>query len=105
MAATSTTDDILAATGGALVQRGSGDSFCGVSTDSRTTQTGQLFIPLSGERHDGHVFIPKALNRGARGVLVEQKCLASHAPSIPSEVTVIAVNDTLTALGDLAHAW
>ena len=97
--------EILTATGGALVQRGLSDAFCGVSTDSRTAQTGQLFIPLSGERHDGHEFIPKALHRGVRGVLVEQRCLASHAPNIPPEVTVIAVNDTLAALGDLAQAW
>jgi len=51
MAATFTIAEIMAATGGALVQRGCWDAFCGVSTDSRTAQTGQLFIPLSGERH------------------------------------------------------
>ncbi len=109
MAATFTIADILTATGGALVQRGAGDAFCGVSTDSRTTQTGQLFIPLSGERHDGHVFIPKALNRGARGVLVEKSHVGQPGAAVlhplPSEITVIAVRDTLTALGDLAHAW
>ena len=67
MAATFTIDEILAATGGVLAQRGAWETFCGVSTDSRTAQTGQLFIPLSGERHDGHDFIPRALHRGVRG--------------------------------------
>ena len=80
MAATFTIDDILTATGGALVQRGAWDAFCGVSTDSRTAQTGQLFIPLSGERHDGHDFIPKALHRGVRGVLVEQRVHRQATP-------------------------
>ena len=56
-----------------LVHQGAWDTFCGVSTDSRTSQTGELFIPLTGERHDGHEFIPAALRRGARGVLVEAK--------------------------------
>ena len=117
MTATFTIADILAATGGTLVQRGCWDAFCGVSSDSRTAQTGQLFIPLSGERHDGHEFIPKALHRGVTGVLVEDRYVAQPPPAvigqarapvpqaIPSEVTVIAVRDALTALGDLAHAW
>ena len=69
MGATFTIDEILTATGGTLVHQGAWDTFCGVSTDSRTSQTGELFIPLTGERHDGHEFIPAALRRGARGVL------------------------------------
>ena len=75
MGATFTIAEILAATGGTLVHQGAWDTFCGVSTDSRTSQTGELFIPLTGERHDGHEFIPAALRRGARGVLVEKRIL------------------------------
>jgi len=113
MRASFTIPEILAVTGGTLVRAGAWDTFCGVSTDSRTCQTGELFIPLAGERHDGHEFIPKALHRGARGVLVEEKILRpagvgagfKPAPTVPSDVTVIAVRDTLTSLGDLARAW
>ncbi|MGA7562168.1 MAG: UDP-N-acetylmuramoyl-tripeptide--D-alanyl-D-alanine ligase [Desulfobaccales bacterium] len=112
MAATFTIAEILAATRGNLIQRGCWDTFCGVSTDSRTTQTGQIFIPLSGERHDGHDFIIQALNRGARGVLVERRALrpatgvsASLKPAAGRAITVIAVDAALAALGDLAHAW
>jgi UDP-N-acetylmuramoyl-tripeptide--D-alanyl-D-alanine ligase len=109
MPATFTISEILAATGGILVQPGAWDTFCGVSTDSRTCQTGELFIPLTGERHDGHEFIPKALLRGARAVLVENRIFAGAgsrpAPAFPPEVTVIAVRDAQTALGDLAQAW
>jgi len=105
MPATFTIDEILTAAGGTLRQRGHWDSFCGVSTDSRTAQTGQLFIPLSGERHDGHDFIPKALARGVTGVLVEQRCTGACLRGLPPEITAIAVNDALTALGDLAQAW
>ncbi|MCX5889716.1 MAG: UDP-N-acetylmuramoyl-tripeptide--D-alanyl-D-alanine ligase, partial [Deltaproteobacteria bacterium] len=117
MAASFTIAEILTATGGTLAQRGLWASFCGVSTDSRTAQTGQLFIPLSGERHDGHEFVPKALQRGVRGVLVQDRYVGQPPPAVlgqarapvpnsfPSEITVISVRDTLTALGDLAHAW
>jgi UDP-N-acetylmuramoyl-tripeptide--D-alanyl-D-alanine ligase len=109
MSATFTISEILAATGGTLVQPGTWNAFCGVSTDSRTCQTGELFIPLSGERYDGHEFIPKALLRGARGILVEKRIFAGAglkpALTVPPEITVIAVRDALTALGDLARAW
>ncbi len=113
MAAQFNTFEILTATRGTLIQSGAVDTFCGVSTDSRTWQSGRLFIPLTGEHHDGHKFIPGALRRGARGVLVEKRIFRpagvgaglKPAPTAPPEVTVIAVNDTLTALGDLAQAW
>jgi len=119
MAATFTIPEILHATSGTVVQPGAWDTFCGVNTDSRTCQTGELFIPLTGEHHDGHDFIPKALLRGARGVLVEKRIfgreargqMAGDLPSpgphlkISSDITVIAVRDALTALGDLAQAW
>jgi UDP-N-acetylmuramoyl-tripeptide--D-alanyl-D-alanine ligase len=108
MQALFTIPEILAATRGALVQRGAGAAFCGVSTDSRTCQAGQLFIPLKGEHHDGHEYIPGALRRGVRGVLMGRHCHPGEGGAHlrpPREITVLAVNDTLTALGDLARAW
>jgi len=125
MCATFTYAEILAVTGGTLMHQGAWDTFCGVSTDSRTCQTGELFIPLTGEKHDGHEFIPAALRRGVRGVLVEERIFERRSPvhveqpppavskqarapvphTVPSEVTVIAVQDALAALGDLARAW
>ncbi len=107
-----TTADIVAATRGLLLQGEAGAAFAGVSTDSRTCQAGDLFIPLKGEHHDGHEYIPKALDRGVRGILVEEAWAAKgklgtarRAPTIPGNVAVIGVRDTLTALGDLARTW
>jgi len=107
LAAAFTTAEVLKATRGTLLQGDPGALFCGVSTDSRTTQSGQLFIPLQGEHHDGHQFIPGALRRGARGLLVgaSGQPTPGEGQKIPPEITIIAVPDTLTALGDLARAW
>jgi UDP-N-acetylmuramoyl-tripeptide--D-alanyl-D-alanine ligase len=107
MPATFTAADLVAATRGSLIQGRGEDGFVGVSTDSRTCQAGELFVPLKGERHDGHDYIPKALGRGVRGVLVEGRIFRrnGHLPHLPQEVTAVAVADTLTALGDLAQAW
>jgi UDP-N-acetylmuramoyl-tripeptide--D-alanyl-D-alanine ligase len=107
MPATFTAAELANATRGFLVQGRGEDGFVGVSTDSRTCQTGELFVPLRGERHDGHEYIPKALGRGVRGVLVEGRVLRHNGqlPHFPLDVTAVAVADTLEALGDLAQAW
>uniref|UniRef100_A0A7C5AMN7 UDP-N-acetylmuramoyl-tripeptide--D-alanyl-D-alanine ligase n=1 Tax=Desulfobacca acetoxidans TaxID=60893 RepID=A0A7C5AMN7_9BACT len=107
--------EVVLATRGRLLQGRGEESFLGISTDSRSCQTGELFIPLRGEKYDGHHFIPKALIRGVRGVLVEKGKVPGEtgswlfnpggAAAFPPEVTVVEVPDTLTALGDLARAW
>lgn len=38
-----------------------------LSTDSRSIAPGQWFVPLTGERFDGHDYIDKALDAGAAG--------------------------------------
>lgn len=44
---------------------GRGSIIKGVSTDSRTVQRGELFIPLVGRKFDGRKFIPAVLKKGA----------------------------------------
>lgn len=90
-----TLPEVVAATGGDLTH-GSGTAvFCGVSTDSRTVTEGELFVPLVGERFDGHDHIAAAVERGATGVLVSRAMEAAGARTV-------CVPDTLRALGDLA---
>jgi UDP-N-acetylmuramoyl-tripeptide--D-alanyl-D-alanine ligase len=107
MPAAFTAAEIIDASRGSLVQGRGEDTFVGVSTDSRTCQAGGLFIPLKGDRHDGHDYIPKALSRGVRGVVVEERILHVNGvmARIPGDVTTVAVPDTLTLLGTLAQAW
>ena len=71
-----------------------------VSTDSRRITPGCLFIPLSGERFDGHDYIDRALEAGAAGVL----CQRLPADLRPDKF-YIKVADTRLALGDLAAAY
>ena len=44
-----------------------------VETDSRTIHEGSLFIPLVGERFDGHAYINAALEGGAAGCLTQRE--------------------------------
>lgn len=72
----------------------------GVSIDSRTVRTGELFIAIRGPRHDGHGFVPGALAQGAVAGVVAR----DHFREYPEEVRAraFAVDDTLEALHRLA---
>lgn len=91
--------EVLAATGGELVAVGTRLVFPGVTTDTRALAPGELFVAIRGDRHDGHAFAAEAAARGAGAVVVEPAALERRLPG-----GVIAVGDTLAALGDLA-AW
>jgi len=96
--------EIAALTGGAIHGRCEGE-VRGVSTDSRTVEPGQLFVPLRGERFDGHDFIDSVVEKGITAVLAEEGFLRRQPLSGRfSAATVISVPDTLAALGDLAAA-
>ncbi len=77
----------------------------GVSTDSRTVEVGNLFIPLKGERFDGHDFVEEALKKGAAGSLWAKGREKSWAGEKLNKKFLILVEDTLQALGDLANFW
>lgn len=99
-----TAEEIIRATGGRLIQGSVEQSVTGVSTDSRTVSNDNLFIPLVGERYDGHAFIENAVNKGAAGILVQQGRERDTA-RIPSHICIISVDDTLNAYGDIAGSW
>ena len=76
--------------------QGADTQVCGVSTDSRTLEKGQLFVAIAGERHDGHDHVAAAAARGAAGAIVARR--------MDVDLPQIVVADTLHALGDLASA-
>lgn len=97
--------DLLDATGGNLVFGSGSISFQGVSIDTRTIDPADLYVALRGLNHDGHDFIPDAAAKGCRGFVVDRDKAASlpfdRAKSVSS--IVIAVDDTIAALGKLAN--
>ena len=93
-----TVKELCAAVGGTLL-RESGAVVTQVSTDSRSIPNRALFVPLAGERFDGHDYLDAALECGAAG------CLTAKKPaSLLKDKFYIQVSDTLEALKALA-AW
>lgn len=92
-----TAKELAAAVQGELIAGSPDTVITSVGTDSRTTRAGMLFIPLIGERFDGHDYMENALSEGAAG------CLCSRLPdSLPDGGFLVRVSDTLLALKDLA---
>lgn len=72
----------------------------GVTTDSRQVQKGNLFIPIIGEKFDGHAFVEQAFEKGASGSL-----WSKSVPNPPKDKPIIYVEDTLTALQHIASKY
>src|SRR5690606_35240498 len=78
---------------------GGNPRFTGVSIDTRTLRSGELFVALRGERHDGHAFLGKAQEAGAVAAMVDR----AYDAEFP--MPVVVAQDTRRGLGDLARAW
>lgn len=89
----------LSTAAGAIGARLSGQDnwFEGVSTDTRTIASGELFCALRGPLFDGHAHCLEAEQKGACGVLVEQ--------TVETALPSLTVDDSKRALGRLAGAW
>ena len=71
-----------------------------VFTDSRNPDPGALFIPLVGERFDGHAFLNEALEGGAAGCFTQRE----RESYLPGKF-YIKVGSTQKALRDLARHY
>jgi len=97
-----TADELSAATGG----RWLGATSCpaeGISTDSRTVAEGGAFVALRGERFDAHDFVGQAAAAGAACAVVAADWAARAGAALPPGLPLLAVPDTLAALGAIAR--
>lgn len=92
--ATWTLAEISACLGGpALSPERGATPVSAISTDTRTLTRGSVFVPLVGERFDGHDFLDRALEAGCAGIVWGRK----EFPPESESVTIFPVEDTLEA--------
>ncbi|PIR17653.1 MAG: hypothetical protein COV46_03270 [Deltaproteobacteria bacterium CG11_big_fil_rev_8_21_14_0_20_49_13] len=95
-------EDIAAATGAKILQKGPAKDALNVCIDSRLIKKGDFFIAIKGPHFDGHDFIDEVIEKGACAVIRSKK---QEAGSRKEGVWVLEVADTVKALGDIAAAW
>jgi UDP-N-acetylmuramoyl-tripeptide--D-alanyl-D-alanine ligase len=71
----------------------------GVSIDSRTLESGDLFVAIKGEHSDGHAYVAKAFERGAAAAIVSDVTDAMRKAG-----PLVVVPDALEALNQLGRA-
>ena len=72
----------------------------GVNIDSRRVADGHLFVAMKGTQVDGHKFITKAIEQGAKAILCED--LPEDVTQHPTPITYIQVPSTEDAVGRVA---
>lgn len=94
-----TVNDILKATGGNLLNGSLDTIIDGFSTNSKEIATlsekNVLFVPVMGEKVDGHLFIPAAIAAGSKAFFIRK---GHRLPDGIGETAAIEVEDTVSAL-------
>ncbi|HEX3816653.1 MAG TPA: Mur ligase family protein, partial [Chthoniobacterales bacterium] len=86
----------------AVRQNGDGSRMvASLSTDSRTTRPGDLFVALRGDNFDGHKFVAQATERGAVGAVVEKTWTGKPSP----DFSLLRVSDTLRGYQQIAAQY
>lgn len=99
-----TTGEVAAITGGRIISGGESVPLETVTTDSRELGENNLFIPIVGEKFDGHDFIPELLKSG------KVSCSLTMMDGFEGEAAgsgkaLIKCDDTLAALGRIAKHY
>lgn len=72
----------------------------GVCFDSRKVKENNLFVPLIGEKVNGHIFGQQVADAGASCILWNE-----DEKDVPTGITVLKVRNTSTAFKELARAY
>src|SRR5436190_3344322 len=93
---------VLASMPEVLVQGMGEPDITNIAEDSRRVEPGCLFVAVRGRSHDGHAFIPQALERGAVAVAGERMELPD---GLPADVPYVHVPDDRAAVALLSAAF
>ncbi|NLJ94542.1 MAG: UDP-N-acetylmuramoyl-tripeptide--D-alanyl-D-alanine ligase [Clostridiaceae bacterium] len=82
----------------------------GISTDTRTLRSGEVFLALIGENFDGHDFVNQAIKKGSKMLILDEESEQAmalyndirHGKNIPD---LLLVPDTLKAYQQIAEGY
>lgn len=94
--------EIVLATKGKIIKKGSAEFFSSISTDTRTIKNGDVFIALNGENFNGNKYIKEAILSGASLCIIDDISFYKNLSSKDNDCYVIEVSDGKEALKSLA---
>jgi UDP-N-acetylmuramoyl-L-alanyl-D-glutamate--2,6-diaminopimelate ligase len=89
----------------ATVVSGAPGEASAVCFDSRSAAPAALFVAMPGLTFDGNAFIPDAIGRGARFVIVQENLRDVWQPYVNEDVTFVAVPNARAALAQAAAGF
>lgn len=92
-----TFDELVKATNAEVLLCANQSGMFEISTDSRNISCSNVYLPLKGERFDGHNFIAMSVEKGVRGYFTSDKNIV-----FPEAKFILYVEDTLIAYLKLA---
>lgn len=95
--------EVIEAVKGEVIVKNNNGEFNKISTDTRKIENNNLFIALKGENFNGNNYAVSAIEKGASVVIVDE--VNFKEDELNNKGTVIKVNDTKKALGDLARFY
>ncbi|WP_271810295.1 UDP-N-acetylmuramoyl-tripeptide--D-alanyl-D-alanine ligase [Clostridium beijerinckii] len=95
--------EIIKAVDGEIIVKNNEGIFNKISTDTRKIQKDNLFIALKGENFNGNDYTIQAIEKGASIIIIDD--VKFKIEDLKNRGTIIKVNDTKEALGDLARFY
>lgn len=92
-----TLETLILGAGGELYNVDSGITIYGIEIDSRQVTKDKCFMPLLGERFDGHIFLKDAFKKGCQIALCEKAYFYTHIEALKDH-SLILVDNTTKAL-------
>ncbi len=98
--------DILKHVSDARLIRGAADGMIrSISTDTRSLESGDVFVALRGENFDGNEYIDAAVESGATGIIASDRGRIRRMDIDDSSIWILETQDTQKILGEIASLW
>ena len=95
-------EDIINVTKGKLILGNNKYECINFSKDTRTIEKDDIYIGIKGESFDGNLFWKQALDKGAKGVIVQNLEITKEEKEKYKDKIIIEVEDTLKSLYEIA---
>ena len=96
-------NEIVKNTNAEIILEGKREDIDGFSIDSRIAKENDIFIPISGEKFDGHNFINEAIKKKITAVVIEKEKLSYLSDEMKkTDIAFLVCDNTVSFLGELA---